>query len=206
MIIFTGPIPLVGDPAFSCAGGISAGLGAGTPLPTTPSGACTHSPLLLMTRWLDAIQADGSAEPIEKKIVRNKPADAVDTCFIGGQPVTDATACAAAFPYYSNPVVQAGAPFTNDNFECVLKPLDRADYSGVTPALSDAQFTRLQAVFPTGVCDWTKPSASDQPSVPWLDYSAGPYGVPLAAARSRPLSADAQVLGGQGMSALVVRT
>ncbi len=182
MIIFTGAIPLVGDPAFSCAGGISAGLGAGTPLPTTPAGACTHNPLLLMSRWIDAIQADTSSDALETKVVRNKPADAVDTCFISGAPVTDPTACAAAFPYYSNPVVQAGAPFTNDNFECVLKPIDRADYAGITPALSDEQFARLQKVFPDGVCDWTKPSAADQPSVPWLDYTAGPFGQPIGAA------------------------
>lgn len=180
MIIFTGPVPLVGDPAFSCAGGIAAGLGAGTPLPTTPKELCTSNPLLLMGRWLDAVKADTSSDPIETKIVKNKPADAVDTCFIGGAPVTNAAACAAAFPYYSNPLVQMGGPFTNDNFDCQLKPLDRADYSGITPAMSDAQFARLQAVFPNGVCDWSKPSTAAQPSVPWLDYSAGPYGKPVA--------------------------
>ncbi len=181
MIVFTGAIPLIGDAAFACSTGLSAGLGA-QPLPNTPAEACTHNPLLLMSRWLAAIKADASSEPIEKKIVRNKPAAAVDTCFINGAPVTNPTACSAAYPYYSNPVVQAGGPFTNDNFECQLKPLDRADYAGITPALSDAQFARLQAVFKTGVCDFTKPSASDQPSVPWLNYTKGPGGLPLPAA------------------------
>ncbi len=180
-IIFTGATPLTGDAAFSCAGGISAGLGD-QPGTTTPTELCTHNPLALMARWLDAIQADTSSDPLAAKVLRNKPADAVDTCFINGAAVTDATACAAAFPYYSNPVVQAGGPFTNDNFECQLKPVERSDYAGITSALSDAQFARLQAVFPTGVCDWTKPSASEQPSVPWLDYSKGPGGLPLGAA------------------------
>ena len=179
MIIFTGAIPLIGDAAFACSTGLSAGLGA-QPLPNTPAEACTHNPLLLMSRWLTAIKADASGDPLETRIVRNKPADAVDTCFINGVPVTEPAVCAAAFPYYSNPVVQAGGPFTNDNFECQLKALDRADYAGITPALSDAQFARLQAVFPTGVCDWNKPSASDQPSVPWLNYKSGPYGQPMS--------------------------
>lgn len=178
MIIFTGAAPIVGDTAFSCSGGISAGFGT-SPGITTPTEVCTSNPLLLMSRWLDAIKADTSNDSLEKKIVRNKPADAVDTCFIGGVAVTDSSACAAAFPYFSNPMVQAGGPFTSDTFDCQLKPLDRADYDGLTPAMTDAQFARLQAVFPNGVCDWSKPDADAQPSVPWLSYQDGPGGQPL---------------------------
>lgn len=179
-IIFTGAIPLAGDAAFSCAGGLSAGLGARGV--STPSGACTHNPLVLMDRWLAAIEADTGSESLPAKVLKHKPAEAVDTCFIGGQAVTEAAACAAAYPYFSNPLVQSGAPFATDNIECQLKALDRADYAAAVPALSDAQFARLQAVFPNGVCDWTKPSADDQPSLPWLTYRAGPSGMPLGAA------------------------
>ena len=179
-IIFTGAVPLVGDPAFSCAGGLSAGLGdQGV---STPSELCTHNPLELMDRWLAAIEADASSESLERKVLKHKPADAVDTCFIAGQAITDTAVCNAAYPYFSNPLVQAGGPFATDNIECQLKPLDKADYAGVQPALSEAQFARLQAAFPTGVCDWSKPSASDQPSVPWLTFKAGPGGLPLGTA------------------------
>lgn len=182
-IIFTGAIPLAGDAAFSCAGGLSAGLGDQGA--TTPKELCTHNPLELMDRWLTAIEADTSRDPLPAKVLRNKPADAVDTCFIAGQAVTEPAVCAAAYPYYSNPLVVAGGPFATDNIECQLKPLARADYGSVS--FSDAQWARLQAVFPNGVCDWSKPSASDQPSLPWLTYRNGPGGEPLGdAPRSSP--------------------
>lgn len=181
MIIFTGAVPLVGDLAFSCSGGISASLGASTGV-ATPTELCISNPLLLMARWLDAVKADTSADTLATKVARNKPSDAVDTCFVGGVAVTDAAACGAAYPYFSNPIVQAGGPFTSDTFDCQLKPLDRADYDGITPAMTDAQFARLQAVFPDGVCDWSKPDADAQPSVPWLTYRNGPGGEPLGEA------------------------
>jgi len=185
-VIFTGAAPLAGDPAFSCAGGLSAGLGEQGA--TTPKELCTHNPLLLMDRWLAAIEADRSSDPLPAKVLRHRPAEAVDTCFIDGQAVTDPAACAAAYPYYSNPLVVAGGPFATDNIECQLKPLALEDYAGLALPMSDALFARLQAVFPDGVCDFSKPSASDQPSIPWLTYRDGPGGQPLGEApRSTPL-------------------
>ena len=37
--------------------------------------------------------------------------------------------------------------------KCTLKPVAAADYS---VAFSPAELTRLQAIFPNGVCDWSK--------------------------------------------------
>jgi len=42
--------------------------------------------------------------------------------------------------------------------KCRLKPLDFASYP-VTFTL--AQQARLQATFPTGVCDWSKPGVDE---------------------------------------------
>jgi hypothetical protein len=114
------------------------------------------------------------------KVLSNRPAEAVDTCFIEGQAVTDPATCAAAYPHYSNPYVAAGAPFSTDNIECQLKTLERADFGSVT--FTDALWARLQAVFPGGVCDYSKPAQNEQPSIPWLTYEAGPGGLPLGAA------------------------
>ena len=47
---------------------------------------------------------------------------------------------------------------------------------------SASQQARLNAVFPNGVCDWTKPGVGQQDPVGPLTYTAGPGGVPLAAA------------------------
>ena len=38
---------------------------------------------------------------------------------------------------------------------------------------------RLQAVFPTGVCDWTTPGVEQVPVNPWTTFAGGPGGQPL---------------------------
>lgn len=139
--------------------------------------------------WLAAVEADGAPGTLEQKVARNKPAVAVDSCFIGdatAPPVTDPAACKAAFPYFASPRIAAGGPLTHDNGSCQLKPLDRADYPA-TVVFTDAQWTRLQAVFPDGVCDYSKPPVGFTPSVPWLQHD-GVGGVALGEApKSTPL-------------------
>ena len=57
---------------------------------------------------------------------------------------------------------------TDDVFKCALKPVDPADY---TPALTAAQLAMVQSVFPTGVCDFTKPGSGKVPLAnTWLSY------------------------------------
>ena len=55
-----------------------------------------------------------------------------------------------------------------------IHALSAADWAG----LSTAQRTRLQAVFPSGVCDWTKPGIGQQTSPGWVTFS-GPTPQPL---------------------------
>jgi len=64
----------------------------------------------------------------------------------------------------------------DDTMKCVLKPLRRADYPA---GLTDAQFARLRAAFPSGVCDYTKRGVDRTPTVPWLSYADGPGGTAL---------------------------
>ncbi|PZG21662.1 hypothetical protein C1I95_06975 [Micromonospora craterilacus] len=65
-----------------------------------------------------------------------------------------AARCNQLFPYHRNPRVIAGGPTSSAVIKCQLQPLNRAAY-GVT--FTDEQWQRLQAVFPGGVCDWSKP-------------------------------------------------
>jgi len=129
-----------------------------------------------MDRWLAAIEADQSADPIRLKIVRDKPADVVNACWISGVKITDQTVCDVTYPYFREPRTVAGESPTIYTMKCQLKPLNRADYN-VT--FTDAQWAALQSAFPTGVCDFTMPGVGFQPNVPWLTYAAGPGGVPL---------------------------
>jgi Tannase-like family of unknown function (DUF6351) len=62
----------------------------------------------------------------------------------------------------------AGGGLTGDTLKCQLKPLDFAFYPVTFTA---AQQTRLEATFPTGVCDWSKPGVDERPPLgAWLDY------------------------------------
>lgn len=139
--------------------------------------------------WLAAVEADTAPGTRAEKIARNRPANAVDSCFIGDAtlpPLTDPAACAAAFPYFGSPRIAAGGPATHDNGSCQLKPLAREDYPA-TVVFTDAQWSRLQAVFPDGVCDYSKPPVGFTPSVPWLQHD-GLGGIALGEApKSQPL-------------------
>jgi hypothetical protein len=133
---------------------------------------------LLMDRWLTAVEADRSGVPRSVKILRHKPVDAVDACFVDGVKLTDLNICRATFPFYGDPRIAAGAPLSNDVLKCQLKPLHPNDYK-VT--FTPEQWIRLRQAFPSGVCDYRKPGADRVPSVPWLTYRNGPGGQPLGA-------------------------
>ena len=145
----------------------------------------TAEALRVIDQWLAAIEADTSADPLEVKVLRHKPPAAVDSCYIGGQKITDQARCRAAFPVISTTArIAAGGPLANDVLRCQPKPLSRVDYN-VT--FTDGQWARLQAVFPNGVCDWSQPPVGDAPSQQWITFADGPGGRPLGdAPRSEP--------------------
>jgi hypothetical protein len=114
-----------------------------------------------MTRWLDAMAAD-PAPLTPAKVVRHKPADAVDAYWTpDGKRVNERASWEAStswnktYPVHLEPRLVAGAPVENDVIKCQLKPVDMADYK---VKLTSAQQARLKKVFPEGVCDWSKPS------------------------------------------------
>lgn len=132
----------------------------------------------LMDRWLKAIKKDTGADPIEVKVVRNKPSDARDRCTDGrGNDLPVRTTCEI---YDATPRMAAGGPLTDDVVKCQLRPLNRTDDYGLLP-FTDEQWAQLQSAFPTGVCDYTKPGVGQLPTTPWLTYADGPGGRPLGA-------------------------
>jgi Tannase-like family of unknown function (DUF6351) len=121
------------------------------------------APLALdvMTKWLDAMAADPT--PLSTgKVVKHKPADAVDAYWTPeGKRVNEVASWDAStswnktYPLHLEPRIIAGAPITNDVMKCQLKPVDFAAYK-VT--FSAAQQKRMKAIFPAGVCDFSKES------------------------------------------------
>jgi hypothetical protein len=133
-----------------------------------------------LDRWLAAIEADHRAGSLPEKARRDRPAAAVDACFVGRRKIVDEATCNALFPHFGNARIAAGGPTANDVVKCSLQPLNRADYD-VT--FTDAQWARLQAAFPTGVCDWRATAAARRPApLTWPSFANGPGGRPLGPA------------------------
>jgi hypothetical protein len=150
-VLWFGPAPLIGDP-------------------TWPTAA-----LKAMDRWLTAVTTDRSGAPLAKRILADRPADVHDRCeYVVG--VTAAPTDGVCLPqetqtHYGTPREVAGGPALNDILKCQLKPLTRDGFGAL--GLSDAQWQRLRAVFPTGVCDWHKRGIGQQGVVAWQTYQDG---------------------------------
>ena len=115
----------------------------------------------VITRWLDAVAAD-PAPLTPAKVVKHKPADAVDAYWTpDGKRVNEVaswdplTSWNKTYPLHSEPRLIAGAPVANDVMKCQLKPVDFADYK---VKFSKSQQSRMKKIFAGGVCDWSKPS------------------------------------------------
>jgi putative cell wall-binding protein len=132
--------------------------------------------ILAMDRWLAAVEADTRDVPLAQKIVEDRP-DSVDhRCTDGAGRDLPASVCDATVESYSTPRFEAGMPLTDDTIKCELKPLRREDYP---VEFTDAQWAQLEQVFPDGVCDYTKPGAAKQGTIPWLTYAHLVGGEPM---------------------------
>ena len=76
-----------------------------------------------------------------------------------------AGACTQAFQLYSTSRIVAGGPIEGGVFKCALKPVATALADGTyAPWAPDAtDVARLQQIFPTGVCDYSKPDVGRPP-------------------------------------------
>ncbi|MGP3963881.1 DUF6351 family protein [Nonomuraea sp. 3N208] len=134
--------------------------------------------LTSMEEWLTAIVGDDSRLSAHQKVVRNKPADLTDACWsrdaeprkiVQRLTADNAGECGQQFPAYPTPRLVAGAPLTDDVVTCHRKAVDWSDYR-VT--FSPAERRRLLEVFPSGVCDWTKPGVGQRPlRDTWLAFN-----------------------------------
>jgi hypothetical protein len=117
--------------------------------------------LTFMDQWLGNILKDNSPHSTIEKIVSGKPAQLVDTCWTEeGEKIAEKRTydgngrCNQLYPPHAEPRMAAGEPLTDDVLKCTLKPIDPKDY---LHPLREEQLTRLKAVFPQGVCDFSRP-------------------------------------------------
>jgi hypothetical protein len=157
---------------------------------------------MAMDEWLAKVEADTSGKTLREKIIANKPAIAVDSCWradrsewstdpaycnTGAAPSSQSSVAGTGdsavyaptldeWPVFRDTRVSSGESLASDIMKCQLKPLSAADY---TATFTAAQWARLQAVFPLGVCDYSKPGVGQVTPQPWQTFMAGPGGQQL---------------------------
>jgi hypothetical protein len=162
------------------------------PVPLTADRECERNSFIAIDRWLEAIASDHRDVPLARQVAEDKPDDLSDRCYDGaGNKVSDALCPDSVVRVYGTPRTVAGDAITTDNNKCRLKPLRRGEYS---VGFTDAQWAQLEATFPDGVCDFSKPGVDQQDTIAWqtyqrrngdVIYGGEPLGPPP---RSKPIS------------------
>ena len=131
-----------------------------------------------VSRWLTAVKADSSNRSLRAKVIANRPGDVVDACWttagvkiVEPQTLNGPGQCNVLFPVGLSPELVAGSPINADIIKCQLKPIDMNDYKG---SFSTQQRAKLQAIFPDGVCDWSKKGVKQVKSTTWASYGPSP--------------------------------
>jgi hypothetical protein len=130
--------------------------------------------LTKMDEWLTTLQKDSSNDAILNKILRAKPADLVDSCWTpSGERIIEPQTfnggkCNELYPTFAGPRAIAGGPASNNVLKCQLRPIAFGDYKMI---FSAGEKARLAAIFPSGVCDYSKPGVEQQaPQGTWLSH------------------------------------
>ena len=135
-----------------------------------------------MDEWLMNVIEGSEMALWAERVLAAKPAGLVDHCWdtrgaertkVSEPLAFDGTGtCAELYRAYPTPRQVAGAPLTNDIVSCRLKPLDPADYEVV---FTPAEWADLEAIFPEGVCDWSRPDAHGEGYLgTWLSFGPSP--------------------------------
>jgi hypothetical protein len=141
-----------------------------------PGNSFPVDPVRLMDAWLDNIAKDQASDLPAVKLARNKPPEIQeDVCWTeAGEKIVEAASytgggrCNQLYPPYADPRIAAGGPLADDILKCTLKPIEVEDY---TQSLTADQISRLEAIFPDGVCDYTRPGVEQRPLAgTWQGY------------------------------------
>ena len=140
-----------------------------------------RQPWGVFERWMTAVKNDTGPGTAKDKVLRNKPAEALDGCYakdgaftlIPEAPVfgTSLSPCSTLWPASSSPRKVAGGPLAADTLKCQLKSVSLSDY---TASFSEAEQARLNAIFRSGVCDWSKPGVGQTRVMPWASFGPSP--------------------------------
>ncbi len=129
--------------------------------------------------WLTALAGSDPQENILDRLDATRPEAAIDNCitpddeFFSGFDLYDNPGpCSDPYPVSDGPRIVAGAPITEHIVKCALQSVDQAIAAGLySIELSADQRERLEAIFPEGVCDYSRPGVGERdPIGTWLRY------------------------------------
>jgi hypothetical protein len=128
----------------------------------------TPEALAVMDEWMENIRKHP-----RRGVAGNKPAGAVDACFdsygdkiAAGDDVWDGILddntqgiCTQMFPLYSTSRIISGNGIEGGVFKCALQSVEDAIANGIygTWEPGPIEIAQLKAIFPSGVCDYSKP-------------------------------------------------
>ncbi|HVT64945.1 MAG TPA: DUF6351 family protein [Mycobacteriales bacterium] len=151
-VLWYGPVPLVGDVNWM------------------------NVALNRMDSWLADIAGDHSSRSVAQKVLADRPANVHDRCEYAPDETSQldtAPTDGVCLPpitqtRYQTPRIVAGSDEASDIVACSLKPLLRYQYPN--GLFTDAQWQKLQAIFPHGVCNWSARGIGQQDTIPWQTY------------------------------------
>ncbi|MGH2973706.1 MAG: DUF6351 family protein [Solirubrobacterales bacterium] len=140
------------------------------PVVLTADNQCGLNAFLALNHWLGAVEKDHGKGTVAQKVARDKPSDLTDRCYDGsGHKLSNGLCPNGVVNVEGTPRTVAGDHITTDDNKCQLKPLNRTgDYGPI--AFTDPQWAQMQAIFPNGVCDFSKKGVAQQGTVPWMTY------------------------------------
>ena len=148
-------------------------------------------------RWVAAYKDDTSSDPQRVKVLRAKPADAVDGCF---DKATPARFIAEPLPFTSEADVEvqralpgvfqpAQGSRRTARREYHQMPAEGGRCEGLPCDVHAGRNERASApIFPGGVCDWSKPGVNQTPVVTWASLGPSPKNLIFSVAPARDSS------------------
>jgi hypothetical protein len=152
--------------------------------------------------WRGPVQAEKAWSVfIDWVATKQRPPAAIDGCWLPGDdgkgPAFFAerqtfsnqpdSFCNKAFPSSGFTRLVAGGPLDGNILKCQLKPIDGKDYPA---SFTAADLQRLRAIFPGGVCNWTRPGVNQTRVVTWASVGPAPEHLlipaPVLPNRSQP--------------------
>ena len=163
-VMWFGPTPLIGDVNWA------------------------NEALVAMDEWLGNVETDTATYSLPRKIRVNKPRTLTNRCIgpRGGEAVCSRSELDLVKTNLSTPRQEAGGPVANDVVACRKRPLERSDFDFMLVGFSESEWARLERLFASGVCDWSRPGVGQQATETWLTYDGRRGGVAYG---GRPLDA-----------------